>query len=236
MSQPVLELEDVSKDYHGLRPLRIARLSVAHGEQVSLVGLDQSTAEVFVNLVTGASLPDRGSIRLFGRHTADISNSDDWLTMVDRFGIVSRRSVLLDSMTVVQNLAMPFTLDIEPPAPDMRERAAALAREVGIAEDALDRAIVELDPLTVFAVRLGRALALNPSVLLFEHPTAEVAPADISALAARCRTVAERRNIATVVLTADREFAADAASRVLTLDPATGRLSGGGWFSRFRRA
>lgn len=236
MSEAVLELEDVSKDYHGLRPLRIARLSVASGDQVSLVGFDQSTAEIFVNLVTGASLPDRGSIRLFGRHTADIKNSDDWLTMVDRFGIVSRRSVLLEAMTAVQNLAMPFTLDIEPPAPDVRERAAALAREVGIADDVLDRPIVELDALTVFSVRLGRALALNPSVLLFEHPTAEVAAADIRALAARCRTVAERRNIATVVLTADREFAADAASRVLTLDPATGRLSGGGWFSRFRRA
>ena len=236
MSEPVLELEDVSKDYHGLRPLRIARLSVAPGEQVSLVGFDQSTAEIFVNLVTGASLPDRGSIRLFGRRTADIRDSDDWLTMVDRFGIVSRRSVLLEAMTVVQNLAMPFTLDIEPPAPDVRERAAAIAREVGIAEDALDRSIVELDALSVFAVRLGRALALNPSVLLFEHPTAEVAPPDIRALAARCRAVAERRNVATVVLTADRGFAADAASRVLTLDPATGRLSGGGWFSRVRRA
>jgi len=236
VSEPVLELEDVSKDYHGLRPLRIARLSLAPGEQVSLVGFDQSTAEIFVNLVTGASLPDRGSIRLFGRHTADIKDSDDWLTTVDRFGIVSRRSVLLEAMTVVQNLAMPFTLDIEPPAPDVRERAAAIAREVGLAQEVLDRSIVELDALSVFAVRLGRALALNPSVLLFEHPTAEVAPSDIRALAARCRAVAERRNIAAVVLTADREFAADAASRVLTLDPATGRLSGGGWFSRFRRA
>jgi len=236
VSEPVLELEDVSKDYHGLRPLRIARLSLAPGEQVSLVGFDQSTAEIFVNLVTGASLPDRGSIRLFGRHTADIKDSDDWLTTVDRFGIVSRRSVLLEAMTVVQNLAMPFTLDIEPLAPDVRERAAAIAREVGLAQEVLDRSIVELDALSVFAVRLGRALALNPSVLLFEHPTAEVAPSDIRALAARCRAVAERRNIATVVLTADREFAADATSRVLTLDPATGRLSGGGWFSRFRRA
>jgi ABC-type transporter Mla maintaining outer membrane lipid asymmetry ATPase subunit MlaF len=235
VTEPVLQLEDVSKDYHGLRPLRIARLTVAPGEQISLVGFDQSTAEIFVNLVTGASLPDRGAIRLFGRHTAEIENSDEWLTIVDRVGIVSRRSVLLDAMSVVQNLAMPFTLDIEPPSSDVREQAAALAREVGIPEYAFDRPIAELDALTTFAVRLGRALALNPSVLLFEHPTAEVAPSDIRALAARCRTVASRRKVASIVLTADREFAADAASRVLTLDPATGRLSGGRWFSRLRR-
>ena len=108
MSDPVLELTDVSKDYHGLRPLRVASLQVASGEQVALLGFDQATAEVFINLVTGAFLPDRGVIRLFGRPTTDITDSADWLTVVDRFGIVSRRAVLLDGLTVVQNLAMPY--------------------------------------------------------------------------------------------------------------------------------
>ena len=235
MSAPVLELTDVSKDYHGLRPLRIASFSVAAGEQIALVGFDQSTAEIFVNLVTGASLPDRGVIRLFGRATADIADSADWLTLVDRFGIVSRRAVLLEALTVVQNLAMPYTLAVEPPAPDVRARAVALAKEVGFAEATLDRPVAELDAVGMFRARLARAVALDPAVVLFEHPTAEVAHGDIVALAARCRAVAVARNIATVTLTADRDFASAAASRVLTLEPATGRLTSGGWLSRFRR-
>jgi polar amino acid transport system ATP-binding protein len=236
VSDPVLELTDVSKDYHGLRPLRIARLSVDAAEQVALLGFDQMTAELFINLVTGASLPDRGSIRLFGRATADIASSDDWLTLVDRIGIVSRRAVMLESMTVVQNLAMPYTLDIEPPSPEIRGRAIALAAEIGLPDSSLDRPIAELRPLDAMLVRIARALALDPSLVLFEHPTAVVARDDIADLAARCRAVASKRNIATVILTADREFAAAAASRVLTLEPATGRLNAGGWLSRFRRA
>ena len=119
----VLELSDVSKDYRGLRPLRIASLELRAGEHIAIIGLDQTTAEVFVNLVTGATLPDRGDVRLFGRSTASITDSADWLAVVDRFGIVSPRAVLLESLTVVQNLAMPFTLDIEPPAEDIRRRA-----------------------------------------------------------------------------------------------------------------
>jgi ABC-type transporter Mla maintaining outer membrane lipid asymmetry ATPase subunit MlaF len=236
VSDPVLELTDVSKDYHGLRPLRIAHLTVTAGEQIALLGFDQTTAELFVNLVTGASLPDRGSIRLFGRATADIASSDEWLTLVDRIGIVSRRAVLLESMTVVQNLAMPHTLDIEPPSAEMRARAIDLAAEIGLARPLLDRPIAELRALDAMLVRLARAIALNPSLALFEHPTAEVARGDIAEFAARCRAVASKRNIATVMLTADREFSAVAASRVLTLEPATGRLASGGWFSRFRRA
>jgi ABC-type transporter Mla maintaining outer membrane lipid asymmetry ATPase subunit MlaF len=234
VSDPVLELTDVSKDYHGLRPLRVASLQVASGEQVALLGFDQATAEVFINLVTGAFLPDRGVIRLFGRPTTDITDSADWLTVVDRFGIVSRRAVLLDGLTVVQNLAMPYTLDVEPPPADIRDRAIALAVEVGLPESSWDRPIAELDAAGLFLARLGRAVALDPAVVLFEHPTAQMAPDDIGTLAARCRAVTSARNIAAVVLTADRQFAAASASRTLTLEPATGRLSASGWLSRFR--
>ena len=57
---PVLELVRVSKNYQGLRPLRVAQLTVGACEQVAILGLDQHAAEVFVNLITGATLPDQG--------------------------------------------------------------------------------------------------------------------------------------------------------------------------------
>jgi ABC-type transporter Mla maintaining outer membrane lipid asymmetry ATPase subunit MlaF len=236
VSDPVLELADVSKDYHGLRPLRIANLSVDAGEQVALVGFDQVSAEVFVNLVTGATLPERGAVRLFGRSTGDIADADEWMRVVDRIGIVSRRAVLLEGLTVVQNLAMPYTLEVEPPSPEVRDRAVALAVEVGLHESTFERSIAELGPGDVFRARFARALALDPSLLLFEHPTAELVHSDISVLAAMCRQVSSKRSIATVVLTADRQFADASASRVLSWQPATGRLTGSGWLRRFRRA
>jgi ABC-type transporter Mla maintaining outer membrane lipid asymmetry ATPase subunit MlaF len=229
---PVLELSDVSKDYRGLRPLRIAGLTVQAGEHIAIIGLDQTTAEVFVNLVTGATLPDRGEVRLFGRPTSAITDSADWLAVVDRFGIVSPRAVLLDSLTVVQNLAMPFTLDIEPPAEDIRRRAVALAERVGLDAASLDRPVAELGPAGVVRIRLGRALALDPGVVILEHPTAEISPDASLALAAQCRTL----SAATIALTADTEFAEAVAERCLTLDPATGRLAQrAGWLSRLLR-
>jgi ABC-type transporter Mla maintaining outer membrane lipid asymmetry ATPase subunit MlaF len=229
----VLELSDVSKDYRGLRPLRIASLTVHAGEHIAIVGLDQITAEVFVNLVTGATLPDKGDVRLFGRSTATIADSADWLAVVDRFGIVSPRAVLLDVLTVVQNLAMPYTLEIEPPADDIRQRAVALAKRVGLGEATLDRPVGELEASGLARVRLGRALALDPAVVILEHPTVGMSREAVAELAAQCRTVPA----ATIALTADVEFAASVAERCLTLDPATGRLDGrSGWFARFRRS
>ena len=112
MTSPVLALTDVVKAYGGLRPLRLKRLTVMPGECVAILGFDQPMAETFVNLATGASLPDAGSVEALGRPTSAIADSDEWLAFVDRFGIVSERAVMLEPLTVVQNLAVPFTLDI----------------------------------------------------------------------------------------------------------------------------
>ena len=235
MIPAVLELSGVIKDYRGLRPLRIAALTVGGGEHVALLGVDQVAAEVFINLVTGATLPEAGDIHVFGRPTSAISDSADWLATVDRFGIVSRRAVLLDSLTVVQNLAMPFTLEIEPPPDDIRQRALVLARRVGLLEETLDRPVAELGPTGHVRIRLGRALALDPAVLLLEHASAGLSAQDAGTLGADIRTIASRRGAAIVAPTLDEAFARAVAGRVLKWEPATGRFAeqrSGRWFGR----
>jgi ABC-type nitrate/sulfonate/bicarbonate transport system ATPase subunit len=221
----VLELADVSKSYGGLRPLRVQRLAVSAAECVSILGVDQPMAETFVNLVTGAFLPEAGSVGVFGQPTSAIENSTDWLAIVDRFGIVSDRAVMLEGLTVLQNLAVPFTLDIEPLSGETRTRAAALATEVGLLEPTWDRAVGTLGGAPRTCLRLARALALDPAVLLLEHPTAAVDRQDVPALGRRVRSVAARRRVAVVALTADQSFAESLGGRVVTLDAATGRLT-----------
>jgi ABC-type transporter Mla maintaining outer membrane lipid asymmetry ATPase subunit MlaF len=239
VTSAVLELSGVVKDYRGLRPLRIAALSVAAGEHVALVGVDQVAAEVIVNLVTGATLPDAGEIAIFGRPTSAIADSADWLATVDRFGIVSERAVLLDQLTIIQNLAMPFTLEIEPPPEEARSQAAALASEVGLPESAWERPIAALDATSRVRLRLGRALALDPIVLLLEHASAGISPEDTEALGADIRRVATRRGAAIVAVTVDVTFAGAVAGRILTWEPGTGRLverRTGRWFGRAKNA
>ena len=225
MTAAVLEFAGASKTYGGLRPLRIAGLRVDAGESVALLGFDQPSAEVFVNLATGATLPDAGDVSIFGLPTRAIEDSADWLATVDRFGIVSERAVLLDALTVIQNLAMPFTLEIEPPPDAVRAQAEALAREVGLPETSWTRPVAELDAAGWLRVRLGRAIALDPAILLLEHASARLPPEAVAAAGADIRAVAAGRRIALLAVAADERFAKAVAGRVLTLEPATGRLT-----------
>jgi ABC-type transporter Mla maintaining outer membrane lipid asymmetry ATPase subunit MlaF len=207
-----------------VRPLRVNDLSIAVGERVALSGLDAGAAEVLVNLVTGASLPDEGEVLVLGRSTASISDGEAWLEWLDRFGIVSPRAVLLDAATLLQNLAMPITLEIEPVAPDVASRVVQLARDVGIEERWLERPIAALDGAIRIRAHLARAVALDPALLILEHPTAGLAPGEGKAFGEVVASVAGARTLATLIISEDEAFSTAAATRRLALEGATGNL------------
>lgn len=233
ISDPVLRIIRLTKNYQGLRPLRIASLALAPGERVSIAGIDAAASELLVSLVTGAAVPDEGEVWTLGRRTADIADADDWLASLDHFGIVSERGVLLEGASLQQNLAMPFTLEIDPIPEDVMTRIAALARECGLSDAALPVPAAELQPESRVRVHLARAVALSPRLLLMEHPTAHVPEIARAAFAGDVARVCDARRLSALVLTNDDRFARAVASRNLTLDGATGELRTlkKGWFS-----
>ena len=163
---------------------------------------------VYFDVVTGNDYPD----------------GDEWLSSLDRFGIVSERGVLLEGSTVMQNLALPFTLEIDPIPESTLRQVTTLAVECGIAAEWLDRQTGQAPPAVRARIHLARALALDPQLLVLEHPTAAIPEAERAAFGALVARVCEARRLTALAITFDSAFAAAAAHRTLTLQPATGEL------------
>jgi ABC-type transporter Mla maintaining outer membrane lipid asymmetry ATPase subunit MlaF len=226
----IVQVRDLAQDYGGLRPLRIKAFDLHAGQSVAILGLDQGAAEVLVNLITGATAPRAGEIRAFGRLTTEIPDSDTWLESLRAYGLLGVRTVLVEQLTVEQNLAIPLTLDVDPMPETLRAEVRERASEVGLAERLLSQPPSALGPLDLQRVRLGRALALAPRLLLAEHPTATLERADADALARDMSRIVARRGMAAVYITADRAFAQQITDEVVMLKPATGDLvSAVGW-------
>src|SRR5262245_39777430 len=219
-----IHVRDVQKDYHALRRLRVRELDVHDGESIALLGFDGAAVEVFVNLLTAATVPDAGRIEIFGRPTVDIQDAHTWLSSLDCFGIVSERQVLVENMTVEENLTMPLTMALHDVDTAMRAKVAALAEEVGLSSDHLRQPVAALSAGSRLRVRFGRALAPDPRILLSEHPNASLDANDRTRFADDYARLVIRRGIASIVLTADSAFASAVAQRILTLQPATGEL------------
>ena len=235
---PVLQISGVHKRYQSLRPLRVQELTIGPGERVAVSGFDAGAAEVLVNLVTGASVPDEGEVRVLGQRTSDIAGGDEWLASLDRFGIVSPRGVLLEGATIEQNLAMPMTLQIDPVPPAIAEKVVEFARQCGIVTGDADvraslQAVTGEAPASIRArMHFARAIALAPALLVLEHPGAELTADERLSFADTIAKVTNGKALATLVITNDDEFAKRAAHRALRLEPATGALKPikKGWF------
>lgn len=224
-AEPAVTIRNVSKDYRGLRPLRIASLDLAAGQTLALIGFDQAMAEVLVKLIMGASLPDAGEVVVFGEPTSAIQDGDAWLKGLERFALLSDRALVVDQLTAEQTIAMPMTFVIDEPTGDVRRTVRRLADEVGLEPAVLAERVGALTPAALVRVRLARALAPGPRLLLAEHPTASLPPDDTPAFAADFSRVVQARGLTTIVLTADRGFGSAVARDVRTLQPATGVLA-----------
>jgi ABC-type lipoprotein export system ATPase subunit len=205
---------------------------VRNGERVAIAGFDRVTAEILVNMINGAILPDSGEVRIFGVPTSGIQNGDEWLDSLDRFGVVTERAVLLDGMSIAQNLALPFSLDIDPMPADVRARVEAIARDIAIEGPHLDRPAAQAAVSTRMRVHLGRALAPGPRVLLMEHPTASLPRDEVPAFARTVREAVGARGITLIALTEDAAFADVVADTALKLHAGSGALTPArGWRS-----
>lgn len=215
IGEPIIELRGIEKALGESFPLRIKELTLREHERVILSGLPGVMGEALMNLIIGATLPDQGEVIVFGKNTREIRTDTEWLTSLDRFGLVSNRAVLLDQSTMAQNLALPLTLAIDPMAPEIRATVDALAREVELPLDRLDktpRALGEsFGPLDRTRVHLARALAHNPQVLLLEHPTAHFQMT--YKFGASLRTIADGRKLAFIAVSDDDSFARETGAQ-----------------------
>jgi predicted ABC-type transport system involved in lysophospholipase L1 biosynthesis ATPase subunit len=234
MGEPLLEISGLEKDYQALRPLRIGQLTVRPGDVLSIAGVDALGAETFVHLVTGATLPDTGDVSLFGRNTRTITDGEAWLASLDGVGMIGARGILIEAFSVLQNIALSLTLDVDPIDPRVVPQAGALAREVGIDTAVFDAPSGSVGAEVRMRVHLARGLALGPRLLIAEHPSAALPREAVAAFGADLVRVAKARGLALLALTADDTLAKAIGGRRLELVPATGELRAPGllkkWF------
>lgn len=225
LTAPFIHVRGLTKGYGALRPLRVEELTVGRGETVVVKGMDEAAAAVLVDLVTGTTLPDAGEVSVAGMATSSLGDHEAWLAFLEQFGIVNPRVVLLDELTLLQNLAVPLTLDVDPLPAEARSRALQLASLVGLAGDLVETSLAGASALTRLRVRLGRAVAHNPSGLLVEHPTLALGPRDVDSAAEALLAIAREAERGVLIVSNDDRLAGKVATKRLTWSPASGRMT-----------
>src|SRR5215217_6535244 len=135
--EPIVVVRSVEKRYgegeSAFTALHEISLSIAKGRMVALVGASGSGKSTLLNLLGAVDRPTTGTLEIGGRDLSKMSDAELALFRRRRLGFVFQSFHLLPSLTVFDNVAVPFVLDRKLTAERRTEITRLLAR-LGVAD------------------------------------------------------------------------------------------------------
>ena len=198
----LLSLERVERVFGGVRAVDGATFDVGAGEVHGLIGPNGAGKTTLLNLVSGVLRPTAGAIRLDGERIDGLAPDRIAARGVTRTFQNIRLFPALsaaDNVIVGEHLRrhaplwrrMLFLRAAADEERSARARAEALLARVGLADRARERA-ASLSYGEQRRVEIARALGSEPRVLLLDEPTAGMNPAEVEAIGALIREVAQQ--------------------------------------------
>ena len=206
----VLSLENIRKSYfvegHRIDVLRGVNLEMKEGERLSLTGKSGSGKSTLLNIMATLEKPDSGKMLLKGEDPATFSDAKLSAFRNREIGIVFQFHHLLPEFTALENAAIPLMLTHS--KKESFERAENMLERVGLAHR-LNHKPAELSGGEQQRVAIARALITSPSLLLMDEPTGNLDNETGKMIIALILSVAEERNLTTLFVTHNRDFATE---------------------------
>ena len=210
-----IEYKDVHKAFAGKPVLRGMNLAIAKGEVMFIIGTSGVGKSVTIKHLIGLLRIDAGEIWFDGARVDQLPERR-LAPLRRRIGMVFQSSTLFDSMTLVDNVALPLRKHHSLKARDAIARAHELLAQVYMADYA-DRFPAELSDGMRKRAAIARTLALGPEVVLFDEPTTGLDPVSARRIDRLIRELADKLGVTAVVVSHDPPSIFGTADRVAFL-------------------
>ena len=227
--EPIIEIKRLTHTYSAGTPfehtaVKDMNFSVYEGEYLGIIGRTGSGKSTLIQHLNGLLKPTAGEVLFRGR---DIW-ADKAATRAVRFqvGLVFQYpEYQLFEETVYQDIAFgPKNMRLEQEEIDRRVRQSA--RFVGLREDVLGKSPFELSGGQKRRVAIAGVIAMEPSVLILDEPTAGLDPEGSAQILDNIRTYHRERGAAVVLVSHSMEEVARSVDRLAVICDGTTALSG----------
>lgn len=201
MDDAAITVRGLRKSFGDLEVLRGIDLEIPRGKVTIIIGGSGSGKSVLVKHLIGLMRPDDGEVFVDGEEITGMGERH--LTRVRRkFGMLFQHAALFDSMTVAENVAFP-----------LKEHTGLSRREIAAqVEEKLEvlglggmgkKWPADLSGGMRKRVGLARAIAMNPSFLIYDEPTTGLDPVLAKQVDEMIRETQERLSVTSIVISHD---------------------------------
>ena len=229
---PLLEVADIGLRFGGIQALDCVGLTVIQGTIHAVIGPNGAGKSSLLNCISGLYRPQRGRIalhrgegaaQLLGKKPHDVAR----LGVARSFQNIElfRHLTVLDNLMLGRHTRMSLAL-----LPSLVWFGPARRQEIehrAVVEEVIDLLALQAvrhKPVSTLAygyakrVELGRALCLQPSVLLLDEPMAGMNAEEKEDMARYILDVNELRGVTVVLIEHDMDLVMDISHRVTVLD------------------
>ena len=185
MSEYIIEMKNITKKFHGIVANDSVSIQIKKGEIYALLGENGAGKSTLMSTLFGMYEPDEGEIYIRGKK--EIIYSPEYATKLN-IGMVHQHFKLVSDFTITENIIM----GMEPqkkvfgflPCVDVKgadKKIAELSKKYGLEVNPTKR-INEINIATQQRVEILKLLYREAEILMFDEPTAVLAPKEIEFL------------------------------------------------------
>lgn len=215
-SAPVLDVDSVVTRFGPDLIHDRVTFSVGRGEVVALIGASGTGKSVLVREIIGLLRPAGGTIRLLGTDVWRCSQ-EEMQALRRRFGMLFQDGALFSSLTVAENIAVPFRENTALPPEMIPPLVGFKLSLVGLEPDVGAKMPAQLSGGMRKRVALARALALEPEILFLDEPTSGLDPISARAFDELVHILSDSLGLTVFIVTHDLDTLHSIIGRVIVL-------------------
>ena len=213
---PIVSIRGVHQAFGAVEVLKGVTLEVKKGGVVCLIGPSGSGKSTLLRCINGLVPIKQGSIRVASFDVHTLKTDAEKIALRKEVSMVFQQYNLFPHKTALANVMMAPIHVLKENKDEVRERAVALLKKVGLAakQDAYPG---ELSGGQQQRVAIARSLAMRPEVMLFDEVTAALDPETVKEVLNTIKALAQE-GMTCILVTHEMRFAREIADEVYFTD------------------
>jgi phospholipid/cholesterol/gamma-HCH transport system ATP-binding protein len=213
----IVVLKEVRKRFGDSEVLKGIDMVCRRNETTCVVGGSGAGKTTLLRLIVALDKPSGGHIYVDGEDIVGMGDRE-LNRMRRKFGMVYQYAALLDSITVLDNVAFPLVEHTKLSPAERKAKVLEKLKILGLDESALRKYPAELSGGMRKRVGLARALMLDPPILVYDEPTSGLDPLTSRAVDDLIEDTRRRFGVTSIVITHDIASCFRIADQAILLD------------------